>query len=95
MQHQILQGRCSQRPFVHVHRFFGRLRGRTESGSNYFEPGIFDLALDHVETLEMSGLIGIDFRRPVEALRRFGELCCAAIQIEQLQQRTAVITLTV
>ena len=43
----------------------------------------------------MSGLIGIDFRRPVEALRRFGELCRAAVQIEQLQQRAAVITLTV
>ena len=75
--------------------FFGSFRGGTEARSDDLVARVVNLAFQHLETFQMSGLVGIDFGCAIQALRGFCKLAGAHIEIEQLQQRLAVIVFAI
>src|SRR5580692_11007180 len=90
LQHKILQRRSPQRRPFHVRRF-GSLAGGAEARRDYFEASFVHLSLQHIQPLQVSGFIRIDFGGAVQTFGGLGILFRAAIQIKQFQQGLTII----
>ncbi len=92
LQHQILQRRRSQRRlFDFGHLLFSFFLHRREPRCDYVKALIGNLAPQRLQPFLMPRLVGIHFRRPVQALGRLLVIRLRATQVKQLQQGMRVV----
>ena len=68
------------------------LGGGAEAGRDHLEAVFVDLALQQLQALLVSGLIGIHFRRPVQAFSGFLKITHTAVKIKELEQCLGIVT---
>ena len=95
MQHQILQRAGTQGRFLSAH---GRSLGVIylgETRSDDLKSIVINLAAQHLQSFLMSALVRINFGGAVQTFARFLEIAGAAVKVEKLEKRLAIVIFAV